>query len=111
MTATIMDGVRLSYSIETLKQLVDRPPSDVRVYMGYSGWGPGQLAHEVTEGAWLLGPPAADLVFRVPSADIWEISLRRMGIEPAQLIFRLVDEAATGYGRRPAGKGRQRRRR
>jgi putative transcriptional regulator len=85
-TESIMEGVRLSYSIETLKQLVDRPPNDVRVYMGYSGWGPGQLASEITEGAWLIGPPAADLVFRVQPNNVWEMSLRRMGIEPAQLM-------------------------
>jgi putative transcriptional regulator len=85
-TETIFDDVRLSYSVETLKMLVERPPEDVRVYMGYSGWGPGQLAHEVTEGAWLLGPPATDLVFKVPPQQIWEVALRRMGIEPAQLM-------------------------
>jgi putative transcriptional regulator len=85
-TESILDGVRLSYSIETLKMLVEKPPRDVRVYMGYSGWGPGQLATEITEGAWLLGPPAPDLVFNTPPANVWDASLRRMGIEPAQLM-------------------------
>src|SRR5262249_17248885 len=34
-----------------------------RVYVGYAGWGPGQLDDELEEGSWILEPALADDVF------------------------------------------------
>lgn len=86
-TEIVQDGVRLSYSIESLKLLAQYPPDALRVYLGYAGWGPGQLAKEMAEGAWLLAAADADLIFRRAPDDLWEVVLRRMGIDPAQLMF------------------------
>ena len=33
--------------------LVEEPPEHLKVFLGYAGWGEGQLAEEVTTGAWL----------------------------------------------------------
>ncbi|MEL6341083.1 MAG: YqgE/AlgH family protein [Myxococcota bacterium] len=85
-TEHIVDGVRLSYSLESLKLIADDPPADLRVYLGYAGWGPGQLAKEIQAGAWLVASAEPEFVFhRAPDA-VWEGTLRRMGIEPALLM-------------------------
>jgi putative transcriptional regulator len=85
-TEDIMEGTRLSYSLESLKLIVERPPPKLRIFLGYAGWGPGQLAKEITAGAWLLAPATESLVFDTPHDRIWEAALRGMGIDPALLM-------------------------
>ncbi|MEM6533772.1 MAG: YqgE/AlgH family protein [Myxococcota bacterium] len=85
-TEHIVDGVRLSYSLESLKLIADDPPDDLRIYLGYAGWGPGQLAKEVQSGAWLVSNAEPEFVFHHDPETVWEAALRRMGIEPALLM-------------------------
>jgi putative transcriptional regulator len=85
-TEIITDDIRLSYSLESLKILADDPPKHLRVFLGYAGWGPGQLADEVSGGAWLLSPPNEHLVFETEATRMWETALREIGIEPVQLM-------------------------
>ncbi len=70
--------------MESLKILADDPPKHLRVFLGYAGWGPGQLADEVSGGAWLLSPPTEHLVFETEATRMWEAALREIGIEPVQ---------------------------
>jgi putative transcriptional regulator len=51
----------------------------LRIFMGYAGWGAGQLAAEIEGGAWLVvaGRPAD--VFTDPGVDLWSDVLRRQG--------------------------------
>lgn len=85
-TEQIVGGTRLSYSLESLKLLADRPPRKVRIFLGYAGWGPGQLAEELTAGAWLLGQPNERLIFDAQADSVWDMALREMGIDPALLM-------------------------
>ncbi|MCC6368373.1 MAG: YqgE/AlgH family protein [Bryobacterales bacterium] len=52
-------------------------PSRFRVYLGYAGWAPEQLEHEVELGAWhvLRGEP--DLVFDPDPESLWTRMIRR----------------------------------
>ncbi|MGE3166340.1 MAG: YqgE/AlgH family protein [Planctomycetota bacterium] len=52
---------------------------DVRFFVGYAGWGRGQLANELKEGAWITRPATSALVFDVPPAQIWSRALRELG--------------------------------
>ncbi len=85
-TERIMGELRLSYSLESLELISADPPDSLRVYLGYAAWGPGQLASEITSGAWLLSKASDDLIFDISDEEVWEVTLRRMGIEAIQLM-------------------------
>ena len=50
----------------------------VRVFSGYSGWGPGQLEAELEQEAWITLPALVDDVFGDPEG-LWGRVLARMG--------------------------------
>jgi putative transcriptional regulator len=50
-----------------------------RVYVGYAGWGPGQLDGELDEGSWIVEPAIADDVFTDDPEGLWSAVLRRKG--------------------------------
>lgn len=42
-----------------------------RLFLGHSGWGPGQLDHEVGHGSWLIRPGNLDHLLVAPPGDLW----------------------------------------
>ncbi len=52
---------------------------DIRFFLGYSGWSPGQLADEVEQGGWILTESSTDMVFDTAESAVWGQSLRSMG--------------------------------
>jgi putative transcriptional regulator len=50
-----------------------------RVYVGYAGWGPGQLDDELEEGSWIVEPAVPDDVFTNDPEGLWSAVLRRKG--------------------------------
>jgi putative transcriptional regulator len=50
-----------------------------RVFVGYAGWGPGQLDDELDEGSWIVEEAIADDVFTDEPDDLWSTVLRRKG--------------------------------
>ncbi len=50
-----------------------------RVYVGYAGWGPGQLDGELEEGSWIVEPALPDDVFTADPEGLWSAVLRRKG--------------------------------
>jgi putative transcriptional regulator len=71
--------------VQQLAQTGDASADALRFFLGYSGWGPGQLEDELDDEAWILAPSAADLIFDVAPDDLWRTVLRRMGGEYAVL--------------------------
>jgi putative transcriptional regulator len=51
----------------------------VRFFVGYSGWGGGQLEGELEECAWLVVPAEAGDVFAADPDAMWRAVLRRQG--------------------------------
>lgn len=56
----------------------------LRVFRGYSGWGPGQLEGEIHAGAWLVLDPDPVDIFTDHPRDLWRTVLRR---QPGRLAW------------------------
>lgn len=64
----------------TLMNIRQLMPENIRFFVGYSGWAPGQLATELAEEAWIVYPRATgEYVFDVPPERLWQEVLRTMG--------------------------------
>jgi putative transcriptional regulator len=81
----VVEGIRLVTSREALVRLTERGARRLRCYIGYAGWGPGQLDDELAEGAWVPLPVTARFLFDEPPETVWESALRQAGIDPATL--------------------------
>jgi putative transcriptional regulator len=80
----LTEGLAIVASREGLAHLF--PASRVRCYLGYAGWGPGQLEDELAEGAWVPLPPDPRLVFDSDPAKVWQKALRSAGLDPLTLV-------------------------
>jgi putative transcriptional regulator len=76
----------LSTSRERLAELAANPPDRSRFLLGYSGWGPGQLADEMRRGSWLHADVTLALVFDTPADKIWERALESIGVNPETIV-------------------------
>jgi putative transcriptional regulator len=69
----VSDGVYLSTNEKLLRQLLarEKPMEGLRIFIGYSGWGPGQLQAEVARGDWTLAPAEKGALFDRKSEHPW----------------------------------------
>ena len=67
------DGVYLSADPELLMKLLgrDKPMDGLRIFVGHSGWGPGQLQREMARGDWTVKAAEADAIFSSKSEHPW----------------------------------------
>jgi putative transcriptional regulator len=76
---------------------VEDSPDDVvglqsiRIFTGYSGWGPGQLEAEVAAGAWFVIDAEPADVFTDEPEELWSDVLRRNGGNMALISNHAVD--------------------
>lgn len=63
----------------------------IRFYLGYSGWGDGQLAEELKDKSWLTVAGTRNVVFQKDEDLIWKESLRLLGGEYEQLVNYPID--------------------
>jgi putative transcriptional regulator len=67
------------------KMLADKAESGVfHVFLGYAGWGPGQLEHEMDLGAWHILPADAASVFDADPDSVWPRLIRRTELRIAR---------------------------
>ncbi len=78
-------GVWMTQHIDDLTLLASTPPPGFRLYLGYAGWGGGQLIDEILRNDWILGPVNDDLIFADDPEPIWEQALRGVGVDPGTL--------------------------
>jgi putative transcriptional regulator len=84
-TIAITSTISLSTSPDRLRAIANEPPRNVRLLLGYAGWGPGQLAQEMARGAWLHTAADPTLVFETPPDDMWDAAMRSLGVNPRDL--------------------------
>lgn len=82
----LITSLRWSRSRDSLERVAREPALVARVFLGYAGWGAGQLEREITESSWLVVPVTRSLVFDTPRDELWVASVRSLGIEPATLV-------------------------
>jgi len=67
----------------------------LRVFAGYAGWSPGQLAVEIAEGAWACVPGRpADVLGRLSGPDLWRQVMGRQAGRLAVLSTAPADPSA-----------------
>ena len=86
----IFQGVGLSVTKEALSVLCKTQSERVKLFSGYSGWGPGQLQREIDEGSWFMVDADADFVFDTSISQMWEEALALLGID-ANLMMSSTD--------------------
>ena len=67
----VFDGVYLiGLTEDNIAELADSE-ANIRFYVGYSGWGPGQLDSELERGSWHVKPASREGVFADDPKRVW----------------------------------------
>lgn len=81
----VSPGVALTQHIADLGRLATSPPPRFRLFLGYAGWGEGQLVEEILRNDWLVAPVDPELVFSPSPEGAWAAALRSVGVDPETL--------------------------
>jgi putative transcriptional regulator len=82
----ISDRVSMTTSRDILAAIATGSgPTRAIVVLGYSGWSPGQLEHELCDNHWLTVPACARVMFETSLEDRWEAAAGLVGIRMTQL--------------------------
>jgi len=60
-------------------------PRQILVTLGYAGWAPGQLEHELAQNAWLTVPARTDILFDMPAEERLAAAMHALGVDYANL--------------------------
>lgn len=52
--------------------------SNLRLFLGYSGWDSNQLEDEIKEGSWLIVEASVTTIFQTAEESLWEVLQRRV---------------------------------
>ena len=78
----ISDDFFISSDKEVLLNMAkDREAKKNRLFLGHSGWSPGQLETEIKNGDWLVQETSPDFIFNIPAKEMWNLSVQSFGIE------------------------------
>lgn len=84
----VADGVYWGGSYEALQESVlhnSYQPIDLRLFVGYSGWGAGQLDKELEDGSWIVANVSPELIFETDPEELWRRAIESLGPEFAYL--------------------------
>ncbi|NNE72002.1 MAG: YqgE/AlgH family protein [Rhodothermales bacterium] len=80
-TVSIVDGLWWGGDFESLKAEVAAPTSEgtIQFFLGYSGWGEGQLEQEIQEGSWAVATMRPEWLFGADPEGIWREVMLSLG--------------------------------
>ena len=86
--------VREALGLTTSKDILEavgrgEGPKRMLVTLGYAGWSPGQLEHELSQNAWLTVEARDGIIFETPAEERLPAAMELLGLDYA----RLQDEA------------------
>ena len=68
----VCDGVCFTTEEPLVQELLSEQSGPMRFFLGYAGWGPGQLESELNQGGWLVTQAKPDVVFDEDADDgLW----------------------------------------
>ncbi|MDB5281682.1 MAG: protein yqgE [Bacteroidota bacterium] len=76
------EGLYWGGNFEQLKLIIQSgkmKPAEIRFFLGYSGWGIGQLAQEMKDNSWIVTKATDKHIFKIPHEDIWRETMKEMG--------------------------------
>ena len=79
----LLDGVCLGGDMELVDKILttSQGKEAFRAYVGYSGWGPGQLESEMRIGSWITVPADPAMVFEKDPTRVWSEIVSALGEE------------------------------
>ena len=78
-TRRIIDGIYVGTPLVLERVMTQPKPTETfRAFAGFAGWAPGQLEHEMLEGAWGILPSDAFSILDKEPATLWPDSINRL---------------------------------
>ncbi|HED34567.1 MAG TPA: YqgE/AlgH family protein [Gammaproteobacteria bacterium] len=78
----VTDTIAVTTSQDVMQAIANgEGPARALIALGYSGWGPGQLEHEISENSWLSCPATEEILFDVPLEKRWRAAALLLGID------------------------------
>ncbi|SET12324.1 putative transcriptional regulator [Nitrosospira multiformis] len=85
-TMAVNDDVGLTTSLDILRAIANgESPRQLLVALGYSGWAPGQIEHELSRNAWLTVPASPAIIFELPAEERLTAAMRLLGVDFSSL--------------------------
>jgi putative transcriptional regulator len=89
-TLAVSSDIGLTTSKDILQAVArGEGPRQMLVTLGYAGWAPGQLEHELAQNAWLTVEASDGIIFETPAEERLPAAMELLGLDFA----RLQDEA------------------
>jgi putative transcriptional regulator len=75
------EGLKINHNVglEEATSRADNDPASIRAFVGYSGWGAGQLEAEMKQRAWLLQRPSPAALIPERLRNLWFDIMRGLG--------------------------------
>ena len=85
-TLAISDDLGLTTSKDILEAVGrGEGPEKILVTLGYAGWSPGQLEHELSQNAWLTVAARDGIIFDTPAEERLPAAMELLGLDFAKL--------------------------
>ena len=85
-TLRVNDEIGLTTSKDILEAVArGEGPEKFFVTLGYAGWAPGQLEHEISQNAWLSVAADTSVIFDLPLQARFDAAMRLLGIDTINL--------------------------
>jgi putative transcriptional regulator len=85
-TLAVSSDIGLTTSRDILEAVArGEGPRQMLVTLGYAGWAPGQLEHELAQNAWLTVQASPEIIFDLPAEDRLVAAMSLLGVDYARL--------------------------
>ena len=78
----VIDNIYIGGHFDDVKEYLNTgvlQESEIRFFIGYSGWGKNQLQQEMEERSWIVGQASSDMIMNDDGESMWSEALRSLG--------------------------------